>query len=94
MLETILLASSLFFCATQATYDDMSDEDFAAYLDFHDNVREAAGQYAESAGRGCVKGATAGAVVGKGFQALCLGCAAGATSEVAAEMAFPREKKD
>lgn len=85
---TILISSSY---AIQG--DDMSDEDFAEYLEFHKDVGTSASQHAESAGRGCVKGATTAAVTGKGFQALCIGCAVGAAGELTADLAFPKKEK-
>lgn len=94
MILALTFAAAALVANTQATQDDMTDEDFARFLQVHDDFRDGAAEYAESAGRGCVKGATAGSFTGKGFKALCIGCAVGASSEVAAEIAFPREKKD
>lgn len=85
MLEAILLASSLLFCGAKATYDDMDDEDFAAFVQAHDNFRE---KYAQAAAKGCVGGAIKDAY--KGFPALCIGCATGAAAVVGVQMTFPK----
>ena len=60
-------------------------------MNFHEDMREVAAEYSASAGRGCVKGAVGGAFTGKGFQALCIGCAVGAAGEIASELTFPRD---
>lgn len=84
MLEALLVVS-LFFCGTQATYDDQNDEDFAAFVQGHDRFRD---QYLESAAKGCLAGAVKDAY--KGFEALCIGCATGAAAGVAVQMTFPK----
>lgn len=91
MLEAILLASSLFFCGTQAQQGfDMDDEDFALYIQAHDDARQ---KYGETAAKGCLGGAIGGAP--SGFVALCLGCAAGATANVAQDIIWaPRQNED
>lgn len=94
MITAFLLASSLLFCGVKATYDDMNDEDFALFVEAHAKAGEAIAEHAEPVARGCVKGIAAGAVVGKGFQALCLGCVAGAAGELAVDLTFPKGKKE
>ncbi len=92
MLQAVLLSSYLFFCGVSAQQgEDMSDEDFSLYLNTHENAAAAAAEYSNSFGRGCVKGGVSGAITGRGLAALCIGCAVGGASEVAAEMAVPRE---
>ncbi len=91
VVESMLLAASLFFCQTQAYQgEDMDDEDFSLYVQAHDNFRET---YGENAARGCVAGAVKDGLKG-GFQALCIGCATGAAAGVALQMTFsdPKEK--
>ncbi len=91
MLEMFLIGS-LFFCGVQAHQgDDMNDDDFAAYVQMHDDFRD---NYGESFGKGCVNGATAGAVSGGGFQALCIGCVAAGTANVAQDMVYPPERNN
>lgn len=92
MLEALLL-SSLFFCGIQAQQgSDMNDDDFAAYVQMHDNFRE---RHGESFARGCVDGAFGGAATGAGFPALCIGCVTTGAANVAKDMIYPpeREKK-
>lgn len=94
MFLTLALVAGILVAPSHGQYDDMEDDAFAAYLQSHDNAREIASQYSNTAGRACVKGAAVGALTGKGFQALCIGCAVGAASEVVSEMAFPRDPRD
>ena len=87
MITTFLLASSMIFCSAKAQQGfDMDDDDFAMYLETHDNFRD---EYGETAMRGCVKGAAQEAY--KGFAALCIGCAKSAFGSVVEQMTFPKE---
>ena len=88
MLQAILLASSMFFCATAQQGADMDDADFGAFIQAHNDFVVTHG---ESAAKGCLSGAIGGAP--SGFAALCLGCATGATANVVQDVFFP-EKKD
>lgn len=91
MLEALLLGS-LLFCGVQAQQgSDMNDDDFAAYVQMHDNFRQ---EYGESFGKGCVNGAVGAAVTGAGFQALCIGCVAVGVGNVAQDMIYPPERKN
>lgn len=89
MILGLIFAAAAFIAPTQATFDDQSDEDFAAFMKFHDDVRV---EYGESFGRGCVAGALPAAPAG--FAALCIGCAVTGASNVAADAIFPERKKD
>lgn len=75
-----LFAFSLFIGSVTPSFQDMDDDDFAAYLNFHDEIRVVHG---ESFTKGCVTGAVGAAPAG--FQALCLGCALGGIGNVAAD---------
>jgi len=75
--------------SSQATFDDMDDEDFAAYVN---QAGEASEKYGESAGKGCIGGAIASAP--SGLPALCVGCALGAVGNVAQDVIFRNEKAD
>lgn len=83
----ILALTGSLIGSTQATQDDMTDDDFASYLRVHGDVSE---NYGQAAGRGCVNGGIGAAP--SGFAALCIGCAVGAVSNVAEEFMF-RERK-
>ncbi len=87
MIQAILIAGSLVFCGTQAFQgEDMDDSDFASYLEFHENVVQ---KYGESAAKGCIDGVISNAPNGGGFKALCIGCATGAATNTAKDIAFP-----
>lgn len=89
MITSLLIASSLLFCNAKAQQGfDMDDEDFAMYLESHDNFRN---EYGETAMRGCVKGAAQEAY--KGFAALCIGCAKNAFGSVVEQMTFPKHNE-
>lgn len=92
MLTTILLVSTLFFCGTKATQDDMSDEDFALFIEAYGKVGKGAMEYSESAGKGCVSGAIGAAPAG--FQALCIGCVLGAAGNVAVDVIYPPKREE
>jgi hypothetical protein len=83
MLEAFILASSLLICGNAQQGADMDDEDFASFLQFHDDIRI---QHGESAAKGCLGGAIGGAP--GGFAALCIGCATGAAANVAQDVIF------
>lgn len=84
ILEAVLLSTLLLF-GTQAQQGfDMSDEDFEAYVQVHDNVRK---EYGESFGKGCLTGGIGG--MPGGFQALCIGCVMGGAANVAQDVLYP-----
>ncbi len=92
MILGLVFAAAALIAPTQATYDDMDDEDFAAFVKFHDDLRM---DYGRTAAGGCIKGGAAGLVSGSwsghGFQFLCIGCVAGAVGEVAKEVMLPSD---
>jgi hypothetical protein len=77
----------------KATNDDMSDEDFMAYVGFHDVVGDRIVESLGSAAEGCVKGATQEAVVGRGVKPIIVGCVKGAVGEAIVDMVFSSDKK-
>lgn len=89
MLEVMLFAS-LFVCGTyaQPQGSDMDDSDFAAYIEAHERIGK---HYGSSAGKGCITGGIGGAP--GGWAGFCLGCALGATGNVAQDVFF-NEKAD
>lgn len=88
---SFLVVTTLFSpVQSQATFDDMSDEDFESLMKVSGEVGE---KYGETFARGCVKGAAVATFVGKGLPALCIGCVVNGAGDVVAEMAVPKEKK-
>lgn len=92
MLTAITLAAAMFISSTKATYDDMNEEDFVAFVKFHDDVAKNLLEHAEAAAEGCVKGAAQSAVQLKTLPAVCIGCAVGAAGELAVGLVFGNKK--
>jgi hypothetical protein len=81
------ILSSMILTSTAEQGFDMDDDDFIAYVNFHESVRK---EYGESFTKGCITGGI-GSSFG-GFQALCIGCVAGGAGNVAQDVFYPPKK--
>lgn len=88
MFLALILAGTM-IGTVNTQFDNMDDEDFARYLQVHDDFRV---RYGETAAKGCLTGGIGGAP--GGFAALCIGCATGAAANVAQDVIFPEKKRN